>query len=136
MIFLMLRFSFKAGTTPERKESVLAAMRRTSQVESTSFSFVGPDLGDPAEGYTHGYCVALQDLDALDRYMYDPVHLEGDFEILPHLSRLTQIRLSDDADPDLNDKIFAMHRKKLATYPEWDRLLGTIPGGGAPPVPA
>ncbi|MGI5329422.1 Dabb family protein [Actinomadura nitritigenes] len=132
----MLRFSFRAGTTPERKESVLAAMRRTSQVESTSFSFVGADLGDPAEGYTHGYCVALEDLGALDRYMYDPVHLEGDFEILPHLSRLTQVRLSDDADPDLNDKIFAMHRKKLAAYPEWDRLLSAVPGGGAPPVRA
>jgi hypothetical protein len=136
MIVLMLRFSFKAGTTPEREESVLAAMRRTSQVESTSFSFVGADLGDPADGYTHGYCVALDGLDALDRYMYDPVHLEGDFEILPHLSRLAQIRLSDDEDPDLDDKIVAMHRKKLAAYPEWDRLLSTVGGGGAPPVRA
>jgi hypothetical protein len=117
MIIVLLRFSFKEGSTPAHRDAALAAMRRTSQVESTAFSFVGPDLGDPADGYTHGYCVAIADLAALERYMYDPVHLEGDPEILPHLARLSQIRLSDDPDPALAEKIAAMHREKLAAYP-------------------
>ncbi|GAB2826185.1 hypothetical protein GCM10022221_25230 [Actinocorallia aurea] len=129
MILITQRFSFKAGTTPERQEAVLTAMRRTSAVESTSFSFVGPELGGADDGFTHGYCVALPDLAALERYIHDPVHLAGDPEILPHLSRLTHVRFSDDADPALDDRITALHRAKLARYPEWERLLDAISNG-------
>ncbi|ROO86018.1 stress responsive alpha/beta barrel protein [Actinocorallia herbida] len=133
MIVITQRFSFKADTTPARREAVLAAMRRTSAVESTSFAFVGPELGLPADGLTHGYCVAIPDLAALERYMHDPVHLAGDPEILPYLARLTHTRFADDADPDLDDEIVALHRKKLAMYPEWEDLLNAIPSGAPEP---
>jgi Stress responsive A/B Barrel Domain len=127
MIVNILRFSFKDETTDEQKDEVLAAMRRTATVGSASFSAVGQDLGDPAEGYTHAFCVGVEDLAALERYMYDPVHLSGDFGILPHLARLSAVRLSDDMDPRLGERIVAMHLKKVATYPEWGRLLDSIP---------
>ncbi|WP_345439062.1 hypothetical protein [Actinoallomurus vinaceus] len=107
-------------------------MRRTATVESASFSTVGQDLGDPAEGYAYAYCVGIEDLAALERYMYDPVHLEGDFGILPHLARLSAVRLSDDMDPELGGKIMRMHLKKVATYPEWGRLLDAIPDASIP----
>ncbi|WP_433214983.1 Dabb family protein [Microtetraspora malaysiensis] len=127
MIVNILRFSFKSETTEEEKAEVLAAMRRTAAVESASFGTVGQDLGDPNEGYTHAYCVGVEDLAALERYMYEPVHLEGDSTILPRLSRLSAVRLSDDPDPELSGKITDMHRRKIATYPEWGRLLEAIP---------
>ncbi|MCC5575923.1 Dabb family protein [Microtetraspora sp. AC03309] len=130
MIVNILRFSFKSETTEEEKAEVLAAMRRTASVESVSFGIVGQDLGDPAEGYTHAYCAGVEDLAALERYMYDPVHLDGDPGILPHLARLSAVRLSDDTDPELAGKIMAMHLKKIATYPEWGRLLEAIPDVG------
>ncbi|WP_433468940.1 Dabb family protein [Spirillospora sp. CA-128828] len=133
MIVITQRFSFKADTTPARKEAVLTAMRRTSAVESTSFSFVGPELGDADDGLTHGYCVAIPDLAALERYVHDPIHLAGDPEILPYLARLTHVRFSDDSDPDLNEKIIVLHQKKLAMYPEWERLLNAIPSGAPEP---
>lgn len=127
MIVNMLRFSFKDETTDEQRAAVLAAMRRTASVESVSFSTVGQDLGDPADGFSHAYCVGIADLESLDRYLYDPVHLAGDFEIVPHLARLSAVRLSDDEDPDLGATIMAMHQKKVATYPEWAALLDAIP---------
>ncbi|MBE3013571.1 Dabb family protein [Microbispora sp. NEAU-D428] len=127
MIVNILRFNFRDGTTDEEKEEVLAAMRRTASVESVAFSSVGQDLGDPSDGYTHAYLAAVEDLAALERYMYDPVHLEGDPHILPRLARLSAVRLSDDLDPGLHEKITAMHLKKVATYPEWGRLLDAIP---------
>lgn len=127
MIVNILRFSFKDTTTEDERAEVLAAMRRTATVDSASFSAVGQDLGDPAEGYTHAYCVGVADLAALERYMHDPVHLEGDFGIIPRIARLSAVRLSDDMDPGLGGKIMAMHLKKVATYPEWARLLDTIP---------
>jgi hypothetical protein len=127
MIVNILRFSFKDATTDEEKADVLAAMRRTAAVESASFSTVGQDLGDPAEGYTHAYCVGIEDLAALERYMHDQVHLDGDFGIIPHLARLSAVRLSDDLDPGLGEKIMAMHLRKVAKYPEWGQLLDAIP---------
>ncbi|MDA3627301.1 Dabb family protein [Saccharopolyspora sp. WRP15-2] len=127
MIILMLRFALRPGTTQAETAAVLAAMRRTATLDSVSFSAVGQDLGDPADGYTHAYCAGVRDLAALRRYLYDPVHLDGDLEILPHLARLSALQLSDDMDPGLKEKIVAMHREKVAAYPEWGRLLDTIP---------
>ncbi|MCI2419779.1 Dabb family protein [Saccharopolyspora sp. K220] len=127
MIVNILRFSFKDETADEVKAEVLAAMRRTASVESVSFSTVGQDLGDPTDGYTHAYLAGVEDLAALERYFYDPVHLDGDFLILPHLARLSAVRLSDDPDPELGAQIFAMFQRKVATYPEWAQLLDAIP---------
>ncbi|MFE9362504.1 Dabb family protein [Streptomyces sp. NPDC006978] len=127
MIVNIPRFSFRNGTTEEEKAEVLAAMRRTSTVESAAFGVVGQDLGDPSEGFTHTSCAGVEDLAALERYLYDPVHLEGEFTILPRLARLSAVRLSDDMDPGLGERIMAMHLKKVATYPEWGRLLDAIP---------
>ncbi|MFB9462135.1 Dabb family protein [Streptomyces cinereospinus] len=127
MIVNTLRFSFRDGTTEEEKAEVLAAMRRTSTVESAVFGVVGQDLGDPADGFTHTYCAGVADLAALERYLHDPVHLEGDSTILPRLARLSAVRFSDDMDPGLGEKIMALHLKKVAQYPEWGRLLDSIP---------
>ena len=127
MIVNIVRFSFRDGTPEDVRAEVLAAMRRTASVESVAFSTVGQDIGDPADGFTHAYLAAVEDLAALDRYFYDPVHLNGDPEILPHFARLRTQQLSDDLDPELGAKIVAMHLKKVATYPEWGRLLDAIP---------
>ncbi|MFJ2515787.1 Dabb family protein [Streptomyces griseoviridis] len=127
MIVNTLRFSFRDGTTEEEKAEVLALMRRTSTVESAAFGVVGQDLGDPAEGFTHTYCAGVADLAALERYLHDPVHLAGDFTILPRLARLSAVRFSDDMDPGLGEKIMALHLEKVARYPQWGRLLDSIP---------
>ncbi|WP_405810376.1 Dabb family protein [Streptomyces sp. NBC_01520] len=136
MIVNTLRFSFKDDVGPERQAAVLAAMRRTATVESVSFSTVGPDLGDPAEGFTHGYCTGIADLAALERYMHDPVHLAGDLVIIPALARLHAVRFSDDDDPEIRSKMFALHRRKLAAYPEWEKLLDSIPDARVDDRPA
>ncbi|MGW6727326.1 Dabb family protein [Nocardia sp. NPDC055029] len=128
MIVHQLRFTFREDATEEHRETVLALMRRTASVESVSFSMVGRHLGDPAEGLTHAYCVGLADLDAVERYMHDPVHLAGDPQIIPHLDTLViGPDASDDPDPELAAKLQALHEHKLTVYPEWARLMETIP---------
>jgi len=128
MIVHMLRFAFRAETTEEQRARVLELMRRTSSVESVSFATVGQYIGDPSPGYTHAYCVGIADLDALERYMHDPVHLAGDPEIIPHFAKLhIGPDVTDDTDPDLGAKIYAMNDRKLAKYPEWEQLMATIP---------
>jgi hypothetical protein len=54
-------------------------------------------------------------LAALERYLYDPVHLDGDFGILP----ISRNRLSDDIDPELNGKI-------RGNAPEEGREVSTV----------
>ncbi|MFE6769818.1 Dabb family protein [Streptomyces griseus] len=124
MIVHMLRFTFKDGTTEEQKARVLGLMRRTASVESVSFATVGQSLIGPGADFTHAYCVAIEDLDALERYMHDPVHLAGDDEILPHLARIAiGPDASDDMDPELDARIMELHRKKTELYPEWAATL-------------
>ncbi len=126
MIVNVLRFSFKEGTSESRRAAVLERMRRTAAVESVSFGTVGRDIGDPAEGYTHAYVAGLADLDALERYLHDPVHIEGDFEILPHLAKLVPVRFSDDPDPEIAEKVVALATAKVAKYPEWGALVASL----------
>ena len=127
MIVNLLRFRFRDDVAEADREAVLGAMRRTASVESAAFGTVGRDLGDPAEGYTHAYCVGVEDIAALERYMHDPVHLAGDDIVLPALARLSAVRFTDDADPETGAKIVALHLAKLAKYPDWERQLNAIP---------
>ncbi|GAB3870949.1 Dabb family protein [Kibdelosporangium lantanae] len=126
MIVNVLRFTFRPEATEEDKERVLTAMRRTASVDSTEWGTVGQALSDP-DGYTHVYCAAVKDLAALERYLHDPVHLAGDYEIAPHLQRLTAVRVSDDMDPGLTEKVMTMAGRKLGMYPVWAKAFTAIP---------
>ena len=123
MILNVLRLTLKDDTTPEERADVLAALRRTASLPWVSFSSVGPALDDPA---SLGYVVAIKDLEALEKYMHDPVHLAGDDVILPRIARLSAVRFSDDGDPDIGAKVYALHQAKVAKYPEWGRLVESI----------
>ena len=125
MILNVLRLTLKEDTTAEQRADVLAALRRTAALPWVSFSSVGPDFADPA-GLTYGYVVAIADLAALEEYMHDPVHLAGDDVILPRVAGLSAVRFSDDDDPDIGSKVFALHQAKVAKYPEWGRLVESI----------
>ncbi|WP_433727208.1 Dabb family protein [Nocardia sp. CA-129566] len=129
MIVHLLRFGFRAETTEEQKAEVLALMQRTASVESVSFATVGQNLGDSSdEELTHAYCVGIEDLSALERYLHDPVHLAGDPQIIPHFQKLAiGPDVSDDPDPELRQKIMALNEAKLAKYPQWARQMDSIP---------
>lgn len=127
MIVHSIRFSFKEGVRDDDKAKALAAITRTSRLPSVSFSCVGQDLFAQASGYAHAYVVAIKDLDALDRYMNDPLHMEGDFVFAPLVAKLAIFDMSDDGDPDLGAEVMAMHERKVAANPDWAQLFGAIP---------
>lgn len=125
MILNVLRFTLKDDTTAEQRVDVLAALRRTAGLPWVAFSSVGPELADP-NGLTFGYVVAIDGLTNLEKYMHDPVHLAGDDVILPRVARLSAVRFSDDDDPDIGAKVFALHQAKVAKYPDWGRAVDSI----------
>jgi hypothetical protein len=123
VILNVLRLTLKDDTTDDQRADVLAALRRTAGLPWVSFSSVGPTFDDPL---SFGYVVAIKDLDALEHYMHDPVHLAGDEVILPRVARLSAVRFSDDDDRDIGAKVFALHQAKVAKYPEWGRPVDSI----------
>src|SRR5213080_671993 len=127
MIVHVLRFGFKEGSSDDDLAAIEAALARLAASESVAFSVVGQDLGDPAAGYTLAYCVAFEDLAALERYMlHEPAHRAADLAILPHVAKLDAVDLSDDRDPELRAKIAALLERKLAADPEIAELMSSI----------
>jgi hypothetical protein len=127
MIVIVLRFSFKDDTSEAEKAETLTMMRRAATLDAVTFSTVGWDLGDPAEGYTHTYMVGLEDLTALEEYLYHPDHIAGDFVYIPRLARLASIRFSDDDDPGLAGQLMKAYQGKIAKHPDWAELIASIP---------
>jgi stress responsive alpha/beta barrel protein len=127
MIINLLRFRFRDDAGEAEKARALAAIARTAAVEAVAFSAIGQDLGDPAEGFTHAYCVGIPDLEALGRYFDAPVHREGDFLFLPLLAKLVRHSLSTDDDPAMAEKIAAVWRQKVANDEAWVGLFRLIP---------
>lgn len=127
MIVSAQRFRFRADTTHEQQTRAIAAITAVSRVESVSFAVVGQDLGDPAEGYTHGYLVGIPNLDALQRYFDDPVHAAGDRAFLPLVEKLSGTGVSDDLDPELRHKVVHLHTRRVERDPEYAALLAAIP---------
>jgi hypothetical protein len=123
VILNVLRLTLKDDTTEEQRADVLAALRRTAGLPWVTFSSVGPTFDDPL---SFGYAVAIKDLEALEKYMHDPVHLAGDDLILPRVARLSAVRFADDDDPGVGAKVFALHQAKVAKYPDWGRLVESI----------
>jgi hypothetical protein len=128
MIVNLLRIRFKDGVSVEEQEEVLAVMRRTAGLEMVAFGAVGKDFGNPADGFTHSYLAALPDLEALERYMHDPVHLSGDDEILDKLEKMSAVRFTDDSDPELGRSVYDVATRKVAMYPEWGRRIDELFG--------
>jgi len=129
MIVHVLRFAFKDGTREEDVAAAEAALKRLAASEPVSFSVVGQDLGGAANGYALAYCVAFEDLAALERYMlHEPSHGQADAAILPHVAKIAATDLSDDDDPELGAKIAALHQHRLETDPEFAALLGSVEG--------
>jgi len=128
MFIHQFRFSFKDESTEEQRAEVLSTLREVASVDSVSFGAVGQNLGDPGEELTHSYVAGFEDLAAFERYLYEPAHLAGDPQVVPHFKKVAiGPEMSDDMDPDLAAKIAALHEGKMSKYPDWGALMATIP---------
>jgi hypothetical protein len=128
MIINLLRIRFKDGVTVEEQEEVLAVMRRTASLESVAFGAVGKDFGNPADGFTHSYLAAIPDLESLERYMHDPVHISGDELILDKLEQMGAVRFTDDSDPAVGKAVYDIAARKMEQYPAWARRIDELFG--------
>ncbi|WP_033355932.1 Dabb family protein [Kitasatospora aureofaciens] len=117
MIVHVLRFAFEEGATGAVREHVLVMMRRTASAVSVASATVGRGLGEEGGG-VHAYCVGIAGLDALRRYMHDPLHVAGDPQVAPRPAGIAfGPDLFDDVAADLAARILALHEDKAALHP-------------------
>lgn len=127
MIVHVLRFSLVEGASDADRDLALATFAAVARLPPVRFSSIGQNLGAPVDGYIHAFCVAFDDLDALERYMFDPRHRAADFTLVPLLRRLAIFDMTDDPDPAYGARVLALHERRSAADPEWGRLFSTIP---------
>jgi hypothetical protein len=127
MIVHVLRFRFKDGTAEADVSACLEALRRVGQMDSVSFAAIGRHLDPAADRHTHSSAFALADLDAFERYMYDPVHREADFIVHPHVTNFDVFDISDDDNPGIASDIADIQKRRLEADSELTRLITAQP---------
>lgn len=111
MIYHILRIGWREGMSEADYEAAQAEFARLGALESVAHHVVGRDIGDPADGYTYSVCYAIPDLDAYARYCRDIRPGEG--VVVPFIARLSAFDITDEADPEVGEKIRALHRARF-----------------------
>jgi hypothetical protein len=127
----IIRFSFKETATDGDVTATLGALRERGRMDAVSFSVVGEYAGDRAGGHTHTAVYALADLDALERYIFDPGHRETDPLVHSHITNLDFFDVSDGDESDLGAKVAAIQRRRLESDPAVAELVEFVPGGAS-----
>lgn len=134
MIYHCIRFTPKPGVSPEEVRSSLEQMHRTTDAMTPpiKWSVIGRDFGGEFE---YGSVAVVEDLDAYERMMYHPAHLELDRIGLPLVERFMSFDITDDPDPEVGEKIADIHRRRFADEPDIAQIvseIGDYTGSAAP----
>lgn len=133
MIHHGIRFTLKAGVTPEQREEALESLRIQGRVIPAVRSFVvGRDYGGE---YEWGATFVIEDLDGYWEYLMHPAHLHTDRVGLPLVDKFMSFDITDIPDPNTGAKIAALHQRRYDGDPELTQLisdLGEYVGSAAP----
>ncbi|MBO8193274.1 Dabb family protein [Streptomyces oryzae] len=124
MIHHGIRFTLKPGVTPEQRDEALESLRNQGRVIPSVTSFVvGRDHGGE---YEWGATFAIEDLDGYWEYLIHPAHLSTDRTGLPLVDKFASFDITDDLDPDVGEKIAALHQRRYDRIPELASLVSDL----------
>lgn len=133
MIYHCIRFTVKPGVTEQEKEAALAQMREhINAIPAITARIVGPDFGGEFE---YGAVSVLADLASYEEYMNHPAHLAMDRVGLPLVDKFVSYDIADDPDPEVGNRIAAIHRRRFENMPDIAELVagvGEYSGSAAP----
>lgn len=133
MIYHSIRASIKPGIPEEKVEDALNHLRRMGEeIPAVEFYCVGKDIGGE---FSVGAMFALKDIDAYKEYMLHPLHRVTDDVGLPLVENMISQDLTDDEDPQIGDKIRAIHASRFEDDPALLNLvndLNSYTGSGMP----
>lgn len=133
MIYHGNRFTMKKGVTPEQRDEALDSLRNQgASIDAVKSYVVGPDFGGEFE---YGAVFVIEDLEGYWEYLMAPSHAHTDRIGLPLLEKFQSFDITDDPDPDIEDKIAELHRRRYAQNAELTQLVRDLPlyeGSGSP----
>ena len=125
MIYHHNRIVFRADISDADRERALESLRNQGRViDSVRHFVVGRDVG---EDYEYGAVFAIDDLDGFWEYLIDPAHLNTDRVGLPLVESFVSYDTTDDPDPEIGDKIAALHARRFAEIPDVRDLVAGLP---------
>ncbi|HET8928616.1 MAG TPA: Dabb family protein [Microbacterium sp.] len=136
MITHIVRMSIRPDVGADRLATALQLMAQAS-------SRIGPETGvsggvfgrDFGGDFDFGAVSLLEDVDAYERMMNHPAHLEMDRIGLPLVRRFHAIDITDDPDPDVGRRIADIHRRRFEANPDVLELVEAVEdyrGSGVP----
>ncbi|MBE1877797.1 Dabb family protein [Myceligenerans pegani] len=134
MIYHVIRFTPKPGLSQDQVDAALEKMREANRAMTPPVvrSAVGRDFGGEFE---YAAVSVMEDLDAYEEMMNHPAHLEVDRIGLPLVDTFMSFDISDGMDPEVGERIAAIHRRRFESRPDIAELvsdIGEYTGSAAP----
>uniref|UniRef100_A0AAU3H3E6 Dabb family protein n=1 Tax=Streptomyces sp. NBC_01401 TaxID=2903854 RepID=A0AAU3H3E6_9ACTN len=125
MICHINRATMKATVAPEQIEAALESWREQGRSNPAVKSFVvGRDHGGD---YEFSAVFVVEDLDGLFAFLTHPTTYRTDRLGLTLVERLEIFDVSNDDDPELDEKIQELHRRRNELNPAVAGLLADVP---------
>jgi hypothetical protein len=137
MIFHINRMAFKSGLSEEQRRACLDAVRQAGAANPAVKSYVvGRELGGEFE---YGAVYVVEDLDGYWAYLSHPAHVRSEMTGIPLLEKFAAIDVSDSDDPELGEKIAALHARNFQEHPDVAAVIEqaasfTVPDGKGHPA--
>lgn len=133
MIYHHNRIVMRSDADPADVERALESLRNQGrEVPSVQHFVVGRDVGGD---YEYGAVFAITDLDGFWEYLVHPAHLNTDRIGLPLVEKFVSYDTTDDPDPQVGEKIAALHARRYAEIQDVRDLVAGLPsysGASAP----
>jgi hypothetical protein len=133
MIYHTVRMTLRSDAPADKVEEALESLRNQGRVIPSVVSFVvGRDIGGEFEW---GGTYVIEDLDGYWEYLKHPAHRRTDEIGLPLVDTFVSFDTTDDEDPEIAEKIAALHQRRYAEDPALAKLvsdLASYTGSSAP----
>ncbi len=114
----------KPDAPQDQVDAALELLRRLGrELDVVELFCVGRDFGGE---FSVGAMYALKDIQPYETYMNAPLHLQIDRAGLPLVGNMISQDLTDDEDPEIGEKIAAIHRARYARHSDVAALVGNL----------
>ena len=133
MIYHVIRMSIRPDVPAEKVQEAMAAMQAAGGSAPTQAGLFGRDVGGE---FDFSAVSAFETLEEYEAMMNHPAHLAIDRFGLPLVDRFVSFDVTDDPDPEIHEKIEAIHQRRFAAHPDIAELVSRIDySGSAAPAP-
>ncbi|ASO19700.1 hypothetical protein FHR81_000622 [Actinoalloteichus hoggarensis] len=121
MIYHCIRFTIKPEVPQETVDAIIDGMG--AQNADSPGAVFGRDFGGE---YQYAAVSSVADLEEYEKMMNDPAHLQVDRMGLPLIERFASFDVTDDKDPEMGEKIAAIHQRRFDAHPDLVELISNL----------